>query len=306
MEPGMTIRPARPDDSPAMERICAQTWEWGDYVPEVWNDWLADEQGLPIVGELAGRVVAVSRIRFQAPDQIWLEGMRVDPEYRRRGIGRQFLEHSIAFAQERGARIVRLSTSYHNVPVHTLTAQVGMERVGAYQLRTAASLPGGPDLTFLSAAHADQLRAFLHDSPMLATTHGLYSVDWAWEDLSPARVSQFLAAGQFAARLVPDGRLAALALLHARPDDGELWIGFVDGEAAALADLARAIRAHAATIGAEKVQVMVPDLGWLRADLSEAGYGPGEWEGELWVFERRLLGEAGGPRESAAGGDRDG
>jgi len=302
----MTIRPAQPDDRPAMERICAHTWEWGDYIPEVWDAWLADEQGLLIVGETVDGVVALSRIRYQAADQIWLEGMRVDPEHRRRGIGRQFLEHSFAFAQERGARIVRLSTSYHNVPVHNLTAQVGMERVGAYQLRTAACLPGGLDLTLLSAGHADQVRAYLLDSPMLATTRGLYSVDWAWEDLSPARVGQFLAAGQFAAQIAPDGRLAALALLHARPDDGEVWIGFIDGETAALTVLARAIRAHAARTGAERVQVMVPDLGWLRADLSEAGYGPGEWEGELWVFERRLLGEAGGLGESAAGGDRDG
>jgi hypothetical protein len=58
MQTGMIIRPARPGDRPAMERICVQTWEWGDYIPEVWDDWLADEQGLPIVCELEGRVVA--------------------------------------------------------------------------------------------------------------------------------------------------------------------------------------------------------------------------------------------------------
>jgi GNAT superfamily N-acetyltransferase len=306
METGMTIRPARPDDRPAMERICAHTWEWGDYIPEVWDDWLADEQGLTIVGELAGRAVALSRFRFQAPDQIWLEGMRVDPEYRRRGIGRQFLDHSIAFAQEHGARMVRLSTSYHNVAVHTLTAQAGMERVGAYQLRVADPLPGAPEPVFLSAEHADLVRAFLLDSPLMAYTHGLYSVDWAWQELSPARVTQFLESGQFAAQLSPDGRLAALALLHVRPEDRELWIGFIDGEAAAVPELATAVRAHAARIGAEKVQVMVPDLGWLRGDLGKAGYTTGEWEGELWVFERWLAGQAAPRGEGAAGGSRDG
>ena len=305
MEGGLIIRPARPDDRPAMERICAHTWEWGDYIPEVWDDWLADEQGLPIVGELAGRVVALSRLRFQAPDQLWLEGMRVDAEHRRRGIGRQFLEHSIAFAQERGARVVRLSTSYHNIPVHTLTAQAGMEYLGAYQLRTAVPLPDVPDPVFLSAKHGDQVRAFLSDSPMLAYTHGLYSLDWAWQELSAARVAQFLEGGQFAAQLSPDGRLLALAILQAYPEGYELWISFIDGEAAALTELATAIRGHAARLGAEKVQVMVPDLGWLRADLSRAGYGTGEWEGELWVFERWLVGQASPPSESSAGGNRD-
>jgi GNAT superfamily N-acetyltransferase len=306
METGMTIRPARTEDRPAMEQICARTWDWGDYIPEVWDDWLADEHGLLIVGELAGRVVALSRFRFQEPDQIWLEGMRVDPEYRRRGIGRQFLDHSIDFAQERGARVVRLSTSYHNLPVHTLTSQAGMERVGAYQLKAADPLPGAPEPGFLSAEHEDQVRAFLLVSPMMACTRGLYSVEWAWQELSSARVTQFLEAGQFAARLSADGRLAALALLHAPPDDGEIWIGFIDGEPDALTELAMAVRAHAARLGAGKVQVMVPDLGWLRAGLSEAGYTTGEWEGELWVFERRLPSQAPPPGERSAGGRRDG
>lgn len=306
----MTIRSARPGDRPAMERICAHTWEWGDYIPDVWDQWFADEQGLPIVGELGGRAVALSRIRFQAADQIWLEGMRVDPEYRRRGIGRQFLDHSIAFARERGARVVRLSTSYHNAPVHTLTAQAGMERVGAHQLWIADPLPTRPDPAFLSAEHADQVRAFLSDSPVLAYAHGMYSVDWAWQDLSPARIDQFLEAGQFAARLAPDGRLDALVVLHSLPEDSELWIGYIDGEAAAITELATAVRGHADRLGAEKVQVMVPDLGWLRDTLSEAGYGTGEWEGELWIFEHWLSGKAPDPTgdpgaPSYGGGDRD-
>ena len=291
----MTIRPARPGDRPAMERICAHTWEWGDYIPEAWDEWLADEQGLSIVGELEGRVVALSRITFQAPDQIWLEGMRVDPEYRRRGIAGQFLDHSIAFARERGARVVRLGTSYHNAPVHTLTAQAGMVRVGAYLLWIADPLPGGPDPAFLSAGHADQVRAFLRDSPVMAHTHGLYSAHWAWQELSPARIDQFLEAGQFAARLAPDGRLVALAVLHPDPEYKELWLSFAGGEATAVTELATAVRGYAARLGAEKVQVMVPDLEWLRDALGEAGYGSGDWEGELWIFERWLSGKAPDP-----------
>jgi GNAT superfamily N-acetyltransferase len=295
METAMIIRPARPGDRPAMERICAHTWEWGDYIPEAWDDWLEDEQGQLIVGELAGSVVALSMIAFEAPGQIWLEGMRVDPEYRRRGIAEQFLDHSIAFARERGARVVRLGTSSHNAPVHIVTARAGMVRVGAYLLWIADPLPGGPDPVFLSAERADQVRAFLHDSPVMAHTHGLYSVHWAWQELSPARIDQFLKEGQFAARLAADGQLAAIATLHPDPEYKELWLSFAGGEAAAVTELATTVRAYAARLGAEKVQVMVPDLGWLRDALAEAGYGSGDRESELWIFERWLSGEAPDP-----------
>jgi GNAT superfamily N-acetyltransferase len=292
---GMTIRPAQPGDRPAMERICSHTWEWGDYIPEAWDHWLADEQGLSIVGQLEGRVVALSRITFEAPGQIWLEGMRVDPEYRRRGIAGEFLDYGMAFARERGARVVRLGTGSHNAPVHALTAQAGMVRVGAYLLLNADPLPGGPDPAFLSAEHAGQIRAFLHDSPVMAHTHGLYSAHWAWQELSPARIDQFLEAGQFAARIAADGRLVALAVLHPDPEYKELWLSFAGGEAAAVTELATAVRGYATRLGAEKVQVMVPDLEWLRDALGEAGYSSGDWEGELWIFERWLSGKAPDP-----------
>jgi hypothetical protein len=41
-------------------------------------------------------------------------------------------------------------------------------------------------------------------------------------------------------------------------------------------------------LGAEHVQVMMPDLPWLRDAFQAAGYGYGDWEGELWVFEIHL------------------
>jgi GNAT superfamily N-acetyltransferase len=316
METALTIRSARPDDRPAMERVCAHTWEWGDYIPEVWDDWLADEEGLLIVGELAGRVVALSRIAFQASGQIWLEGMRVDPEYRRLGVAGQFLDRSIVLAAERGARVVRLGTSHRNTPVHIMTERAGMACVGSYQLLVADPLPGGPELAFLPAERASDARDFLNNSAVMAHTHDLYSVHWAWQELSAALADQYLHAGQVAARLGSDGRLAALAFLDPDPEDSELWISFIDGETTALVELATALRGHAARTGFEDVRVMVPDLDWLRVVLVKAGYGPGDWEGELWIFERWLSEDAAEPAAelaagagtsdpSATGGDRD-
>ena len=54
MDEELIIRLAQSADRPAMERVCAHTWEWGDYIPEVRDDWLADERGAVLVGELGG------------------------------------------------------------------------------------------------------------------------------------------------------------------------------------------------------------------------------------------------------------
>jgi GNAT superfamily N-acetyltransferase len=292
MDAELTIRPARPGDRPAMERICAHTWDWGDYVPEVWDHWLAASGAVGvIVGELAGRVVALSKITFQTPDQVWLEAMRVDPDYRRRGIAGRFLEFSLAHARARGARVARLGTGHHNQPVHLLAARAGMACVGSYELLTAGPLDSGLRPTFLDPGHAALVGAFLSDSAVLAHTCGLYSADWAWQELSAKRVTQFLAQGQLAAGVAADGRLLALATVHPDREEGEMWVGFADGEPEAVAELASAIRAYAPELGIEKVRMMVPDLAWLRAALGDAGYSLGDWEGDLWIFERWLARE---------------
>ena len=74
MASDLTIRPARASDRPAMECVCAHTFDWGDYIPEVWDDWLADKQGTVIVGEVGERMVALSRITFQATGQVYIGG----------------------------------------------------------------------------------------------------------------------------------------------------------------------------------------------------------------------------------------
>jgi hypothetical protein len=43
---------------------------------------------------------------------------------------------------------------------------------------------------------------------------------------------------------------------------------------------------------------MLPELPWLRDAFHQAGYTPGDWEGELWIFEKRL-----GAGASADAGD---
>jgi hypothetical protein len=38
---------------------------------------------------------------------------------------------------------------------------------------------------------------------------------------------------------------------------------------------------------------MLPDLPWLRDAFREAGYDFGDWEGELWIFEKHLSQQGG-------------
>jgi GNAT superfamily N-acetyltransferase len=295
MDAKLIIRPARPDDRSAVERICAHTWEWGDYIPEVWDEWLADKRGVLQVGQLDGHVVAVNRLIFQSPDEVWLEGMRVDPDHRREGIGWQFMKHDLAYARDHGAKVVRLATGHSNAAVQAMVARVGMVRIGAAQLLVAEALPGGPLPAILGPDDAPRVATFLQHSSVLAHTHGLYDAGWVWTALSASRVAELLAAGQMAALLTGEGTLAALATASIDTEGGAMWVGYADalsqpaaGRPEAVTALAAALRAHAGRAGSPQVEAMLPDVAWLRDAFRAADYEQGEWKGELWIYERRF------------------
>jgi GNAT superfamily N-acetyltransferase len=295
MDEEFTIRPARPEDRPAMKRITAHTWESGDYIDEVWDEWLAGEGPL-MVAELGGEVVCLHKVTHQPEGQFWLEGMRVDPDYRGRGIARRCHDWDLAYARERGGRVVRLSTGDYNTAIHTIARQTDMERVATGLLRTAEALPGARRPAILGPEDGDAVGRFWQQSPVLAGAAGLYSRDWAWQELSAEQLAAMLDRGEVVAELAPGGGLAAVATIHHHPGDDELWVGIADGEPGAVQALAQAIRAQAAEAGARMARIMLPEVPWLREAFEAAGYGAGDWGGEMWIFELWLS-----PAQGAAG-----
>lgn len=296
----LIIRPARHDDLPEVERICTGTWDWGDYIPEVWDRWLADEQAHVAVAELGdGRMVALGRVILQPHGQAWLEGMRVDPDYRRHGIAWRFLEYKLAYARAYGARVARLSTADSNKPVHSMMERAGMARVGRHEMLTADARPGGEALQTLLPRDAGPVSTFLRHSPVLAAARGLYCLDWAWQALSQTRAVELLAAGQVAGRRGSTGSLEALAVLEQEPDEQRLWVGFADAAPAAEADpaalraLAHDLRELAARWGLQRTSAMLPAMSEVREAFRAEGYDYVDWKGEMWIYELPLT-EAGG------------
>jgi GNAT superfamily N-acetyltransferase len=80
------IRPAGPADMKAIEEISSLTWEGHDYLHEVAGDWMKSS-GF-VVAELNGRVVGTGRMAPMPGGVLWLEGLRVHPDFQGKGYGR--------------------------------------------------------------------------------------------------------------------------------------------------------------------------------------------------------------------------
>lgn len=113
----LRIRPARPEDSPALTRVArAAKAHWG-YPAELMRLW-KDELALtpefvlahPVFCAVQGSKIAGFYALTGDGDTRELEHMWVDPECMGRGIGRLLLEHAVEQARESGCRRLQIAS----------------------------------------------------------------------------------------------------------------------------------------------------------------------------------------------------
>ncbi len=287
------IRPALPSDKAGVEAICARIWEGHDYVPQVWEEWLADPHGELTVVERKGRLVALGKLTRLAEDEWWLEGLRVDPAYRGLGVARLLQTHQIQTAERIGKGVLRLGTAWDNYAVHHNVARDGFHRVAVFGYYGAEALPGPCSLQPLGRRDLKRVWQLIENSSAFERAGGLYEVSWQWMRLSPERVAAHLARKEvWGSKL--DDRLAAVAIVPQadREERERLVVGYIGGEPAAVTALTQGLRMLASQQGLQGIRIKPPNDPALRQALEAAGVHR-EDEFELWIFERPLPGNGG-------------
>ncbi len=303
----LEIRPARPEDKEAVAAFCAHIWEGHDYIPQVWDHWLTDPEGVLLVGTWEDRPVSVVRACFYTPGEAWLEGMRVDPAYQGRGIATAVFRRLVEVLEERGAWVARLLTTWRNVSVHRMCAHLGFRLL--FRARGRSRLlevgrPGG--IRPLEEDEFDLARSLLQrqgvaarkTSSFLEATHTLYAVGGGvYLSLSAGRLRQHLAEGQvwvWEERGQP--RSIAVVTPHRWGRPGTYQVGILEGPTGACGALLDALVRREQVPPAEDperppmVRIHIPQgVPRLHRAAAAAGYRfPPGWRGEMWLFERVL------------------
>ena len=272
----LVIRRARRSDRPDVLAAVRTIWGGQDRIPDVFDSWVSHRSGPFFVAESGGHVVGMGKLTILNADEGWLEGGRVAPRWRRRGIATALIAHRIADARERGLRVLRFSTASDNTPIHHAAKRFGFRRVAVMWRHEAPALSGSPPRR---ARRADT-RSVARSLPRLIQHgHG-----WEWRTLTANDVDQAIDRGQ----VFIAGRAAAIV---GRRYDGSLMIASVGGQGAPLRELLFALRAEARRRGLADASFYVADAAQRRA-AHGAGYRP-PWSGRAYLFEKRLTPRAG-------------
>ncbi len=86
----MEIRGATSFDKNLVLKFCKNTFSWGDYIDKVWSSWL--DEGNLFLFETESPVGICHAFYFQ--NQIWIEGIRIDPNFQKQKIASKLVTHA--------------------------------------------------------------------------------------------------------------------------------------------------------------------------------------------------------------------
>lgn len=290
----ITVRQATPDDYEAVAAFTRDTWAdrgGSDYIPDIYHEWIAGDGPTQrtFVLDAGDDVAGICQGVLLSPHEAWAQGMRVNPDFRGRGVSLDLSRALFDWARAQGATVCRNMVFSWNV------AGLGQSRAAGFdpgtEFRWAQPTPdpdADPDLRVTSEADAGW--AFWSASDARSHLQGLALDDeetWALSELTRERLRD--AADDDRLFVVQDGGTRGLSYRNRtyereqETEDGGTetftWAEYAVGAWAdpdAARALYRAIARDAAAVGADRTRVLIPEgVRWV-SDTAAARVGVSE------------------------------
>ncbi|WP_115864615.1 GNAT family N-acetyltransferase [Halorussus litoreus] len=290
----VVVREARHDDYDAVAAFTSGTWAdrgVSDYIPRVYHDWIEgdDDQKRTVVAEIDGEIAGLAQSVMLSKWEAWNQGLRVNPDYRGRGVSVAVTVDLFAWAREQGATVAR------NMVFSWNGAGLGQSRATGYdpvtEFRWAHPEPdAGAESAFDVTAEPNAAWHFWTDSEARDRLAGLALDDeetWAVSLLTREDLQRAADDGGLFVVQRDDGTAGFAHRVReyereSEEDDSvetERWVEYGVGawaDAASADALFAAVARDAADRGADRTRVLIPESARFVSDAAACRVGIAE------------------------------
>jgi ribosomal protein S18 acetylase RimI-like enzyme len=117
--------------------FCKNTFSWGDYIDRVWDIWITEPNSIFLVAVNVNenkieKPIAISHGILIPEKIIWIEGIRVDPEYRSHKLATNMSIHILDYARKNGAVYSSAIVSISNEKSKGLMEKLGFKVISTW------------------------------------------------------------------------------------------------------------------------------------------------------------------------------
>jgi GNAT superfamily N-acetyltransferase len=212
----LIIRKAKLEDKKPVLNFCQKTFRWGDYISQVWDSWLS-KGGLFTIEE-KNTPIGICNISF-SKNQVWIEGLRINPKFRRRGYGTKLVLKLETLARQKGYRLSRMLISKQNTKSLSLAKSIGYKIEDKWQLYNLE--PKKSITNACLATSIKQVKGLLNSNT--------YSESWEWLPLDKITIVKLLKRRRIIV-FFQNNKVSAIGIWNkSKIDKGVLQIGFLNG-----------------------------------------------------------------------------
>jgi ribosomal protein S18 acetylase RimI-like enzyme len=204
----LKIRHATKSDKGEVLRFCVNTFEWGDYIDQVWDLWYSDRNGVLLVAEddeeynihskERSSVIAVSHASLcPNNNNVWLEGIRVHSNFRHRSVATHLLNTMISYGKEQGAQEASAIVAGNNIASQLMMESNGFAIISKWSYYIINKIPKGVDKVKLRSKvvtleDTETVRNYLRRSEVYKSSGKTYVNSWRWYSLDLSVLEDFI------------------------------------------------------------------------------------------------------------------
>ncbi|MFX1485516.1 MAG: GNAT family N-acetyltransferase [Promethearchaeota archaeon] len=284
------IRKAKNSDKETVLEFCQNTWEWGDYISEVWDLWIQDNRGRLFVGLINERPVGICHVLLTKPGEVWFQGLRVDPQYREQGIATLLNRECFSFAKQVGAKIGRSCIISINKIAQGFARKLGFRPITEF-----VHLECEPyyfedvgDARWGKKEDVEKINEFLKNSAVYDKSSGLYTILFVWYSLEEEDTKTF-ARNKRVIISEKEGKIKGVILLDDRIEQAwnikAIQTCYIGGDPESVGDMMGFLLNYALKRKLEKIHAFACNFEPIPSKLREMGFEPSD-EYNLLVFEK--------------------
>lgn len=223
------LRDALPEDKQAVIAFCSRTWRhYGDFIPRVWDRWIAEKSGRLIVAEVDGRPVGIAKITDLGQGEIWLEGLRVHRNWRRKGIATRITEEILRTIKRLEPKAVRYCTAASNKVSRRIGEKSGFKILARFRYYWRRSAKGSIFGHHATSRDLNRIVEFIKNSRFLRLSNGLISEGWILREFNRDLIKRYIDQARVIISL-ENGKISGVGIYPDEINEETITLGFVDG-----------------------------------------------------------------------------